>query len=58
MMAHNCNQEMEVRRIVVSGLQGQKIRETSISRNKPSVVVNSCNTSYTGGRGRRIMVRG
>jgi hypothetical protein len=47
--------EVEIRRIVVLGQPGQKVRETSSKQNKPGTHLES---SYMGGIGRRIEVSG
>jgi hypothetical protein len=51
---------MEIREIVVGSQPGQKVSETTISTNEPSMVVLVCNPSYArgGGIGRRITVLG
>jgi hypothetical protein len=51
-------QEAEIRgsRFKAS-LNKKKVSET-VSKNKPGVVVHNCNPSYSGSRGRRIIVQG
>jgi hypothetical protein len=42
------------RRIEVQGQPGLENLPDPISKNKPGVMVHTCNSSYSGGRGRRI----
>jgi hypothetical protein len=42
-------QEAEIRKIRICSQMRQKDREIPISTNKPGIMVNICNPSYTGG---------
>jgi hypothetical protein len=48
----------EIWRIAVHGQLRQKLNETPSPNHKSGMVLHACNPSYTGGIGRRIVVRG
>jgi hypothetical protein len=50
-------QEVEIGKTAVQGQPKQKVSETSISINKPGMVVSTYDPSYVGGRDRRITVQ-
>jgi hypothetical protein len=47
---------VEIRRTVLGDQLRQKVSKTPISINKPGMVAHICNSSYTGGIGRKIVV--
>jgi hypothetical protein len=49
MVAHVCNQEVEIVRITVRGQPRQKVIENPISINKLGMVAFACDSSYNGG---------
>jgi hypothetical protein len=55
-------QEVEIRRITIQGSTGKKLARTTpphpVSTNNRGMVFCTCNPSYAGELGRRIMVQG